>query len=704
MQQPKIDENLIYVSVETVAKAKCCSLRAVRKACSNNKYITRFVKSNLGGGNAGKSYEILLSSLEPEIQEKILKESLNTPSRIQAAQAADSLIGSHNCMGKQASFSLFSFGGSTETSKNPYILPPVSLNSTTANVVGEVQSLLPYKSNCTSFHSVVPQKAKQLALAKVDLINHWEAYRNNQKNKASADKEFIILYNSKHLSKALFLVLGEVSLKSLYRWKKILNENGNNYQSLIPNYKYSTESECNTKMSELEKKYFLDLMLHPSKMSVGNAYRLVKFVLERQGISDICSVKTYERFANNFKRNKQDIWILMREGQKALSDKVLPYLKRDISKLEVGDVLIADGHTLDFQVVNPFSGKPVRATMVAYQDWKSADIAGYEIMLSENTQCIASALRNSIIRLGKYPKVAYQDNGRAFKSKFFRGSKNFDECGFYGLFGKLGIVPVFAKPYNAKAKPIERFFREFTQTGESLINSYVGNNIVNKPAYLMRNEKFHKSIHDDFIPTIEQAIQLIESWLVFYRSQPCPHVAGKTIGEVFNEGSGAGVNIDELDDLMMAQEERKIGRNGIKFLNSFYYNESLYGLKDSVIIKYNLYDLSYVKVYSQKGEYLGKAETMLEIHPLAKIMGDNKDLYNYKRALKQSKKAMNETIKTSKKTVPKLQKLLDWQEAKEVKKTKVEKPEKVKNKYKIEYQNEAPIEIRAKTDKKYDIL
>ena len=38
------------------------------------------------------------------------------------------------------------------------------------------------------------------------------------------------------------------------------------------------------------------------------------------------------------------------------------------------------------------------------------------------------------------------------------------------------------------------------------------------------------------------------------------------------------------------------------------------------------------------------------------------------------------------------------------KELKIYQPEKVKNKYKIEYQNEAPIEIRAKTDKKYDIL
>lgn len=41
-------------------------------------------------------------------------------------------------------------------------------------------------------------------------------------------------------------------------------------------------------------------------------------------------------------------------------------------------------------------------------------------MMTESTQCIASALRNSILNLGIIPKVVYQDNGRAFKSRFFK--------------------------------------------------------------------------------------------------------------------------------------------------------------------------------------------------------------------------------------------------------------------------------------------
>lgn len=51
-------------------------------------------------------------------------------------------------------------------------------------------------------------------------------------------------------------------------------------------------------------------------------------------------------------------------------------------------------------------------------------------MLEENTQCIASALRNAIINLDMIPKIVYQDNGRAFRVKYFTDDKGFTELWF----------------------------------------------------------------------------------------------------------------------------------------------------------------------------------------------------------------------------------------------------------------------------------
>lgn len=69
---------------------------------------------------------------------------------------------------------------------------------------------------------------------------------------------------------------------------------------------------------------------------------------------------TYRRYADKLKSTRFDKWTLFREGEKAFNDKVEPYIERDISKLKVGDVLVADGHTLNFEVINPFKGTPAK--------------------------------------------------------------------------------------------------------------------------------------------------------------------------------------------------------------------------------------------------------------------------------------------------------------------------------------------------------
>lgn len=40
----------------------------------------------------------------------------------------------------------------------------------------------------------------------------------------------------------------------------------------------------------------------------------------------------------------------------------------------------------------------------------------------------------------------------------------FEELGFTGIYEKLGIKPVYATPYNARAKVIERFFLDFQES------------------------------------------------------------------------------------------------------------------------------------------------------------------------------------------------------------------------------------------------
>lgn len=486
-----------------------------------------------------------------------------------------------------------------------------------------------------------PEKSKQIALARLDLIHKWIEFRKKSQNKLQADYDFVELHNASNAH--LFEILGKISRGSLHRWCTMLNGT-EDYTKLIPQYKYSKIDEYRTVLTDTEIKIFMGLLLHPNRISIGKATALTKYKLKEQGQSFIPADITFRRYVKWFKDNNYDKWILARDGEKALSDKVEPYIKRDASLLEVGDILVADGHKLVFQVINPFTGKPCRATLVGFLDWKSTALVGYEIMLEENTQCIASALRNAIINLDMVPKVVCQDNGRAFRAKYFTDDKGFTELGFQGLYSNLGIEAVFARPYNARAKIIERFFKEFQEGFEKLLPSYIGSSIQNKPAYMMRNEKFHKNLHNEYVPTIEETIKMIDMWLSFKNSQPCPNGTDKTIAEVLSERKRQNIDIKTLDDLMLATEVKTIQRNGIRFLNCDYFDERLYGFKSKVLIKYNLFDLTSIKVYTPKGEYLCTAERVTETHPMAKILGDVKDFEDYKQKIVKQKQLRKKTI------------------------------------------------------------
>ena len=512
-----------------------------------------------------------------------------------------------------------------------------------------------------------PEKAKQNALAKLDLIRKWQEFRRKAVNKLQADYDFVKLHNSS--DSYLFNVLGKISRGSLHRWKASL-DGTEDYTRLIPNYKYVSMNEYRTCLTDEEIKIFMGLLLHPNRICIGKAIALTKYKLKEQGQSFIPADITFRRYAKWFKDNNYDKWVLARDGEKALSDKVEPYIKRDASLLDVGDILIADGHKLAFQVINPFTGKPCRATLVGFLDWKSTALVGYEIMLEENTQCIASSLRNAIINLDMIPKIVYQDNGRAFRAKYFTDDKGFGELGFYGLYAKLGIETVFARPYNARSKVIERFFKEFQEGFEKLMPSYVGSSIINKPAYLKRNEKFHSNLHNAllvggvkrarsgadssplppirYIPTIEETIKMIDMWLKFKNSQPCTNAPNMTIAEVLENRKKQNIDKSLLDDLMLATEVKTIQRNGVRFLNCDYFDERLYGLRGKVLVKYNLFDLTNVKVFTPKGEYLCTAERVTETHPMAKILGTVEDLEDYKQKIQKQQKLKRKTINSVK--------------------------------------------------------
>ncbi len=582
--------NNIYINIKDVAEAKGLkSTRSIRLELNKteSKYISRVVQVN-----GGTSYEILFSSLEPELQDKLRKNERKSTELVPLNYKPQQFVSDHAKL--------------------------------TAN----------YRTNIV------------LALIK---------YRNNYSTKKQADSEFLDLYNSGLYLPKAYKFIGSISLGTLHRWVRKY-EKHESAECLQPNYKYSKQGEYNSILNDEMKQILLTLLLHPSRYNYGKAIKLTKEILKKRGYEHLPCDLSFKRYAENFRKNNYAEWVLRREGMKAYHDKVEPYIERDISKIEVGDVIVADGHVLNFQVINPFTGRPTRATLVGFLDWKSTALVGYEIMMTESTQCIASALRNAIINLGLIPKVVYQDNGKAFKSRFFQ-NVDFEEDLFNGVYANLNIHSVFAKPYNARAKVIERFFREFQEELEKGMPSYIGTSIEDKPAWLKRGEKLHAQWHqkltNNHIPTVSEASKYINSWIEFHNNQPCPNDRTKTIKECLNSVQKQNIDVQRLDELMMKTEGRTINKHGITFLNMHYRSEAILGIRDKVNIRYSLFDLSKINVYSTKGEFLCVANRVQKVHPMARVLGTVKDMEEYKYQYEKQQKLKNKLVKQIKKTFPK---------------------------------------------------
>ena len=582
--------NNIYINIKDVAEAKGLkSTRSLRLELNKNesKYISREIKVN-----GGTSYEILFSSLEPELQDKLRKNEKKST------------------------------------------------------------ALVPLNYQPPQF---VSDQAKMTANFRLNIVLALIKFRKKYSIKKQADSDFLDLYNSGLYLPKAYKFIGSISLGTLHRWLRKY-EKHESAECLQPNYKYSKQGEYNSILNDEMKQILLTLLLHPSRYNYGKAIKLTKEILKKRGYEQLPCDLSFKRYAENFRKNNYAEWVLRREGMKAYHDKVEPYIERDISKIEVGDVIVADGHVLNFQVINPFTGKPTRATLVGFLDWKSTALVGYEIMMTESTQCIASALRNAIINLGLIPKVVYQDNGKAFKSRFFQ-NVDFEEDLFNGVYANLNIHSVFAKPYNARTKVIERFFREFQEELEKGMPSYIGTSIEDKPAWLKRGEKlhaeWHKKLTDNHIPTVSEASKYINSWIEFHNNQPCPNDRTKTIKECLNSIQKQVIDVQRLDDLMMKTEGRTINKHGITFLNMHYRSEAILGIRDKVNIRYSLFDLSKVNVYSKKGEFLCVAHRVQKVHPMARVLGTVKDMEEYKYQYEKQQKIKNRLVKQIKKTFPK---------------------------------------------------
>ena len=491
----------------------------------------------------------------------------------------------------------------------------------------------------------IPDKAHQTGLARLGLHAAWQKYRQKAKSKKRADATFLAAYNSGHSHPDLFQILGPVSRGSLFRWNRRLNRADGDFRILCDHRGWAQASGIQGNIGPEAEQAFKDVYLTPQRPSIALAYRAMCAILEQRGLPTPSEPST-RRFINRYTAENADHVTLMRDGEKALADRIGPFIDRDDSILEVGDVLVADGHRLNFDCIHPFTGRPARMTLILWIDWASRMPLGWEIMPEENTIAIASALRMAITRLGKIPKVAYIDNGKAFRSKYFtRTSAETFQMETQGLFIRLGIQPQYSRPYQARTKIIERFFGTFDAQCARLLPTHRGSSVADKPAYLMRNEKFHRARQPQGIPSIQDTLEIFAEYVGWFSQQPHKGLDGGFPIDKFLAGQGEGVDLHQLDHTFMWRKEVRPRRCRIRLAGIDFESDALYGLDQPIIVYYAWNDLSEIQMFVKRTrQYLGVARPVRALHPVARHLGSELDLLQVQEANKRQARLKKRTM------------------------------------------------------------
>ena len=471
-------------------------------------------------------------------------------------------------------------------------------------------------------------------------------------------------YNQKILLPELYALRGKRDERSLRRWVQNYQDSDQDMYALV---RKSDPNGKTRKVSYFEQNYLINLLLNPNKIKIGSAITILKGYA-RLGLCESPSdERTLRRFCEEWLRDNPAISGQARQGSKFVAEHIVKTIMRDSSLLKVGDVWVADGHTLAFDIINPQTGRAQRMTMIMVFDWASRYPVGASLALTEDSQHIQAAFRNGFLNWGALPKFVYLDNGKAFKSKLFHEKwENHNlETELGGIFPRLKIEAAFAESYNAKAKVIERFFKTFQDQFERFLSSFRGSCVADKPATLMRNEKWARSLFESKPPTLNEAMQMIAFYIRYmYGEAPHSGLDGKSPWEVFSQAplpEDRKVIPAELNFMMLAMEKKKIRNEGIRFNKLQYWDIALvdYVGKD-VVIRYDYADARWILVYDLQDRFICQAELRQAQHPFIHLDKTNPIPHsNLNKEHKQILKLRRTTEQRAKFTVKQTQAVVD---------------------------------------------
>lgn len=228
--------------------------------------------------------------------------------------------------------------------------------------------------------------------------------------------------------------------------------------------------------------------------SVQSCWRMTVGELTRRGelsaaeLESFPSPRTFKRALD--RELSGEAQYFARKGRDAWYKLYSPYVERDLSDIDPGQVWFSDHHQMDIMCIDD-DGNRFFPWLTVWCDWKSGRWLGW--YLHKEPPCadqIFLAFYYAALKFG-LPQVAYMDNGKDYRCRDFAGGKKkyrleVDTLRASALTMELGIEARFALPYNGRTKPIERDFREIKDNFNRYLLGYRGGHVRERPERLKK--------------------------------------------------------------------------------------------------------------------------------------------------------------------------------------------------------------------------
>lgn len=354
-----------------------------------------------------------------------------------------------------------------------------------------------------------------------------------------------------------------------------------------------------------------------------------------------------------------------RYGAKKANRKYSMHIKRDYSDILAGEVWVSDHAQIDVAtsyIDNQGRMRYCFPWVTVWRDFKSGVWLGWIVRPdAPSSDPIFSAFYRAGTKYG-IGSYAYLDNGKDYRCKAFSGGRTrvnvtIDEANTRSLLGSLQIQTIFAWPYNAQSKPVERDFLRNKEWLSKNAAGYRGGNVVERPEAL--NDRIKKGEIEDlneferlfntFVTDIIN-VSVVNSG---HRQGMCPMEIWEKESHIAAEKGLVRTVSDDALKLFCSRTSRDmtVGRRGVhdSELGVDYYSDWMMAYKGTkVYLRRDPLQFQAAWVFDAKtDDYLGKGDLLAETPALARTDIERSQLQHDISVRRRAGKIVRDFARTS---------------------------------------------------------